>query len=359
MLSRRKLAAILASVIVAPNESFAQDGNDVQLTRAFDDLPVEGMLPSLRGATQWLNSPPLTPADLRGKVVLFDFWTYTCINWLRESPYVRAWAAKYRDQGLVVIGVHTPEFEFEQNVDNVRRTASEMNIDYPIAIDNRYAVWTAFRNQAWPALYFVDAQGRIRHHHFGEGEYEQSERAIQQLLAEAGVGGIDRELVSVHADGVQAAADWASLKSPENYLGYERTANFASPDGGARNKPRVYAAPATLRANHWALSGDWTVKDQFTVLNEPRGRISYRFQARDVHLIMGPAVAGTTVRFRVLIDGQSPGAAHGLDVDAEGSGTVTEQRLYQLIRQSAPITERQIEIEFLDSGVELYSFTFG
>ena len=359
MLSRRKLAAILASVIVAPNETFAQNGNGVQLTRAVDDLPVEGQLPSLRGATQWLNSPPLTPADLRGKVALFDFWTYTCINWLRESPYVSAWAEKYRDRGLVVIGVHTPEFEFEQNVANVRRAVSEMNIAYPIAIDNRYAIWTAFRNRAWPALYFVDVEGRIRHHHLGEGEYEQSERVIQRLLAEAGVGGVDHELVAVHADGVQAAADWQSLRSPETYLGYERTANFASHGGAARNKRRVYTAPAPLRPNHWALSGDWTLKDPFALLNEPRGRISYSFHARDVHLVMGPAVAGTTVRFRVLIDGQPPTAAHGLDVDAEGSGTVTEQRLYQLIRQPAPITGRLIEIEFLDSGVEVYAFTFG
>jgi thiol-disulfide isomerase/thioredoxin len=358
MLRRRTLAAILANAIVAPIGAFAQDGN-VQQALAPVELPIEGKLPSLRGATTWLNSPPLTREQLRGKVVLFEFWTYTCINWLRASPYVRAWAAKYRDQGLVVIGVHTPEFEFEQIIDNVRHAADEMNIDYPIAIDNRYAVWTAFRNRAWPALYFVDAQGRIRHHHLGEGEYERSERVIQHLLAEAGVDSIDRALVTVRAEGVQAAADWRSLRTPETYLGYERTVNFASPGGVAWNKRRGYAAPTSLARNHWALSGDWTVKQQFTVLNEPHGRISYSFHARDVHLVMGPAAPGTTVRFRVLIDGQPPDAAHGLDIDAEGNGTVTEQRLYQLIRQPAPITDRQIEIEFLDSGVEAYVFTFG
>lgn len=356
----RALAAILAGVVGASFDTSAQERNDVRQTaRAPFDLPVEGRLPSLRGATLWLNSPPLTPADLRGKVVLFEFWTYTCINWLRAFPYTRAWAQKYQQQGLVVIGVHTPEFEFEQDVDNVRRAVSDMNIGHPIAIDNRYAVWSAFRNRAWPALYFVDAQGRIRHHHFGEGEYERSERVIQQLLAEAGIGDIDPEPVAVEADGVEAAADWASLRSPETYLGYERTASFVSPGGAAWNKRRVYAAPAELRPNHWALSGDWTVKKQFTVLNEPHGRISYRFHARDVHLVMGPAAVGTTVRFRVLIDGQPPGAAHGIDIDDEGNGTVTEQRLYQLIRQPAPITGRQIEIEFLDAGAEVYAFTFG
>ena len=249
-----------------------------------------------------------------------------------------------------MIGVHAPEFAFEKNVDNVRRAAKDMKIDYPIAIDNDYAIWRAFKNQYWPALYFVDAQGRIRHHHFGEGEYEQSERIIQQLLAEAGCGGIGHELVSVDARGVEAAADWGSLKSPENYVGYERTENFASPGGAVLDKRRVYAVPARLRLNHWALSGDWTVEKQATVLNKANGRIAYRFHARDLHLVMGPAARGTSVRFRVLIDGQPPGAAHGIDVDDQGNGTVTEQRLYQLIRQPKPIADRQFEIEFLDSG---------
>jgi thiol-disulfide isomerase/thioredoxin len=354
------LAAILASAIGAPIETLAADKSTArQMTPAAVRLPIEGELPSLGGATGWLNSPPLTAAGLRGKVVLIDVWTYTCINWLRTLPYVRAWAEKYKKEGLVVIGVHTPEFAFEKNVDNVRRAAKDMKVDYPIAIDSDYAIWRALKNEYWPALYFVDAQGRIRHHHFGEGEYEQSERIIQQLLAEAGIGAISHELVSVDARGAEAAADWGSLKSPENYVGYERTENFASPGGAVLDKRRVYAAPAQLRLNHWALSGDWTVKKQATVLNQANGRIAYRFHARDLHFVMGPAARGTSVLFRVLIDGKPPGAAHGIDVDAQGNGTVAEQRLYQLIRQPKPIADRQFEIEFLDSGVETFAFTFG
>lgn len=321
--------------------------------------PREGELSSLGSATRWLSSPPLTAARLRGKVVLIDFWTYTCINWLRTLPYVRAWAEKYRDQGLVVIGVHTPEFPFEKNLENVRRAAKDMRVDYPIAIDNDYAIWRAFQNDYWPALYLVDVQGRIRYHHFGEGEYEQSERSIQRLLAEAGIGGIGRELVSVHARGVEAAADWGSLESTENYVGYERTENFASPGGAVRDRRRVYAAPARLRLNHWGLSGDWTVQKLALVLNRANGRIAYRFHARDLHLVMGPAARGTSVRFRVRIDGQPPDAARGVDVDDQGNGTVTEQRLYQLIRQPEPISDRLFEIEFDDSGVEAFAFTFG
>jgi thiol-disulfide isomerase/thioredoxin len=344
----------------APIETLAEDKRVVhQMTPAAVRLPIEGQMPALGGATGWLNSKPLTAAGLRGKVVLVDFWTYSCINWLRSLPYVRAWAEKYRDQGLVVIGVHAPEFAFEKNVDNVRRAAKEMRVDYPIAIDNDYAIWRAFNNEYWPALYFVDAQGHIRHHQFGEGEYAPSERIIQQLLAEAGRGGISHDLVSVAARGVEAAADWGSLNSPENYLGYERTENFSSPGGAVLDKRRVYAAPARLRLNHWALSGDWTVEKQATVLNKANGRIAYRFHARDLHLVMGPAARGTSVRFRVLIDGQPPGAAHGIDVDDQGNGTVTEQQLYQLIRQPKPIADRQFEIEFLDSGVEAFAFTFG
>ena len=330
-----------------------------QETSAAAQLPVEGVFPSLGGATEWLNSPPLTAAGLRGKVVLIDVWTYTCINWLRTLPYVRAWAEKYRNQGLVVIGVHSPEFEFERNVDNVRREAKDMRVDYPIAIDNDFAIWRALKNDYWPALYFVDAQGRIRHHQFGEGDYDRSERIIQQLLSEAGSSGISHDLVSVDAHGAEAAADWDSLKSPENYVGYERTENFASPGGAASDKARVYAVPARLKLNHWALAGDWTIGKQATVLNKPNGRIAYRFHARDLHLVMGPAARGTSVRFRVLIDGKPPGAAHGNDVDEHGNGTVTEQRLYQLIRQPKPIDDRQFEIEFLDPGVEVFAFTFG
>jgi thiol-disulfide isomerase/thioredoxin len=354
------LAAIFASAIGTPIETFAADKSVAQqMPPAAVRLAIEGELPSLGSANEWLNSPPLTAAGLRGKVVLIDVWTYTCINWLRSLPYVRAWAAKYKNQGLVVIGVHAPEFAFEKNVDNVRRAAKDMKIDYPIAIDNNYAIWRALKNEYWPALYFVDARGKIRHHYFGEGEYEKSERIIQQLLTEGGNAGIDTKLVSVDGRGVEAAADWASLKSPENYVGYERTENFASPGGAVLDKRRVYAAPARLRLNQWALSGDWTVQKQATVLNQANGRIAYRFHARDLHLVMGPAARGTSVRFRVRIDGKPPGTAHGIDVDAQGNGTVSEQRLYQLIRQPKPIADRQFEIEFLDAGVEVFAFTFG
>jgi len=255
--------------------------------------------------------------------------------------------------------VHTPEFVFEKDVENVRRAAKDMRVVYPIAIDNDFAIWRAFKNQYWPALYFVDAQGHIRHHQFGEGEYEQSERIIQQLLVEAGSDRLSHELVSVETRGVEAAADWDNLKSPENYVGYERTENFASTGGAVLDKPRVYAAPAGLRINQWALSGDWTMRKQFTALNQAIGRIAYRFHARDLHLVMGPAARGGSVRFRALIDGKLPGASHGIDVDDQGNGTVAEQRLYQLIRQPKPITDRQFEIEFLDSGVEAFAFTFG
>ena len=354
------LAATLVAAIGAPNDVVAADKSAAQkITPAAVQLPIEGELPALGGANGWLNSQPLTAAGLRGKVVLIDFWTYTCINWLRTLPYVRAWAEKYKAQGLVVIGVHSPEFAFEKNLDNVRRAAKDMRVDFPIAIDSDHALWRAFKNEYWPALYFVDAQGRIRHHHFGEGEYERSERIIQQLLATAGSGGSGHELVSVVGRGFEAAADWGSLQSPENYLGYERTENFASPGGAVLDKRRVYAGPARLRLNQWALSGEWTVQKQATVLNQANGRIAYRFHARDLHVVMAPAVRGTSVRFRVLIDGQPPGAAHGIDVDDKGNGTVSEQRLYQLIRQAKPIADRQFEIEFRDSGVEAFAFTFG
>jgi thiol-disulfide isomerase/thioredoxin len=329
------------------------------LHRASVRLPVEGALPSFGGATGWLNSPPLTAAGLRGKVVLVDFWTYTCINWLRQLPYVRAWAEKYQNQGLVVIGVHTPEFAFEKDADNVRRAVKDMNVGYPVAIDNDYAIWRAFQNHYWPALYFADAQGDIRHHHFGEGEYQQSEMVIQQLLAEAGSGDTGQELVSVDARGIEAPADWATLKSPENYTGYERTENFASPGGAVPGRRHVYAAPAHLRLNEWALTGDWTAEEETTTLNTANGQIAYRFHARDLHLVMGPAARGTSVRFRVLIDGHPPGTAHGIDVDDQGNGTVTEPRLYQLIRQHGPVTENTFEITFLDPGVQASAFTFG
>jgi thiol-disulfide isomerase/thioredoxin len=314
---------------------------------------------AIGGAAEWLNSSRLTSAGLLGKVVLVDFWTYTCINWLRQLPYVRAWAQQYRDM-LVVIGVHTPEFAFERNVDNVRRAVQQMRIEYPVAIDNDYAIWRAFKNQYWPALYFIDARGRVRQHHFGEGEYERSEKTIQQLLAEASVGGRrDGDVVSVDAGGVEAAADWNNLKSPETYVGYDRTQNFASHGGADLDRRRVYAAPARLALNQWALAGEWTMGRQATVLSSPKGRIVHRFHARDLHLVMGPPRREHPVRFRVSIDGQPPGAAHGLDVDDGGNGAVVEQRLYQLIRQPKPIVDRTFEIEFLDPGVETFAFTFG
>ncbi len=330
----------------------------MESTRLVADLPIEGELPPLSGATGWLNSPPLTAADLRGKVVLIDFWTYTCINWLRTLGYVRAWAEKYVDQGLVVVGVHTPEFPFERDVDNVRRAAKDMRVEYPVALDSDYAIWRAFSNRYWPAVYIADAQGRIRHHHFGEGGYEECERIIQRLLGEAGRRAGD-DLVSVVADGFEAQADWANLESPETYLGYEQAQNFASPGGLARGEARSYAAPDTLRLNHWALAGDWTVERGACVRNEDEGGISFRFHARDVHLVMGPPERGTSVPFRVLVDGDPPGAAHGLDVDEHGHGTVAQQRLYQLIRQPGPIADHTFEITFLAPGLEAFVFTFG
>jgi len=317
-----------------------------------------GELTSLARATTWLNSQPLTAAELHGKFVLIEFWTYSCINWRRQLPYVRAWAEKYKDQGLIVIGVHTPEFSFEKNIDNVRWAARNMRIAYPIAIDNDHAIWRGFNNESWPALYFGDAKGKIRHRQFGEGEYEQSEKVIQKLLAETGVGDGRNESVSINASGAEAAADWNDLKSGENYLGYERTENFAS-DGATQDKHRVYSAPARLRLNQWALSGNWTMGREAIVLNQPNGRITYHFHARDLHLVMGPAAPGASVRFRVLIDGHSPGNAHGVDVNDEGNGILTEPRMYQLTRQPDPIVDRQFEIEFLDAGVEAFSFTFG
>jgi thiol-disulfide isomerase/thioredoxin len=322
-------------------------------------LPVEREMPSLANATAWINASPLTAAELRGKVVLVQFWTYTCINWLRAHPYVRAWTGKYKDRGLVVIGVHTPEFPFEADLENVRRAVQDMRIDYPVAVDSDYAIWRAFENHYWPAFYFVDAQGRIRHHQFGEGAYEQSEMIIQRLLAEAGSRGIARELVAVDGHGAEAAADWANLRTPENYVGHERTENFASPGGAVPGKSRTYAAPARLPANHWALSGDWTIEKGLAVLNAAGGRIVYRFHARDLHLVMGSSPGTGPVRFRVRIDGAAPGADHGADVDAEGWGSVGEPRLYQLVRQSGAIADRTFEIEFADPGARAYAFTFG
>jgi thiol-disulfide isomerase/thioredoxin len=322
-------------------------------------LSFEGHLPDFDGATGWLNSPALSAADVGGKVVLVDFWTYTCINWLRTLSYVRAWAEKYHDQGLVTVGVHTPEFPFEQDVDNVRQAAKDMRIEYPIAIDSDYGVWRAFSNHYWPAVYIADAQGRIRHHQFGEGRYEECERVIQRLLGEAGVEGVDDALVSVAADGFEAQADWTNLASPETYLGYEQTQNFASRGGVAFDESRTYVASDSLRLNHWALSGDWTIESRASALNRADGGIAFRFHARDLHLVLGGRERGTSVPFQVLIDGEPPGDAHGLDVDEEGHGTVAQQRLYQLVRQRESITDRTFEITFLAPGIEAYVFTFG
>jgi thiol-disulfide isomerase/thioredoxin len=356
---RRILAStfmtIAAGGMVTTGSARAQDGKLSPTIR----LPVEGKMPSLDGATGWLNSPALTVAGLRGKVVLIDVWTYTCINWLRTLPYIRAWAGKYKDRGLVVIGVHSPEFEFEKNVDNIRRAAMDMKVDYPIAIDSNFAIWRALRNQYWPALYLADAQGRIRFSHNGEGEYAQSEAAIQQLLSEAGVGGLDGKAVSVEAIGAEVAADWDNLRSPETYVGYQQTQNFASRGGTVRDKRQVYVTPARLGLNQWALSGEWTMKKGLAALNAPNGRIAYRFHARDLHLVMGPPAPGAVVRFRVFIDGQPARADRGSDVDEGGNGKLAEQRLYQLVRQKSPAQDRLFEIEFLDPGAEAFAFTFG
>jgi thiol-disulfide isomerase/thioredoxin len=322
-------------------------------------LPIEGELPALRGATAWLNTEPLTTTGLHGRVVLVDFWTYSCINWRRSLPYVRAWAERYKEHGLVVVGVHTPEFAFERNLDNVRLAAKTAAIDYPVALDNDYAIWRAFNNEYWPALYFIDEKGRIRHHKFGEGDYDQSEMVIQQLLGEAGASGFGAGLASINAAGAEAAADWLDLRSSENYLGYERTENFASRGGLVMNKPHVYVSPAELKVNHWALAGDWTAEKQSIRLNAVEGHIAYQFHARDLHLVMGQEAQGKPVRFRALIDGQIPSDSRGSDVDERGYGTVVEPRMYHLIRQSKPIVDRRFEIEFLDPGVEAYDFTFG
>jgi thiol-disulfide isomerase/thioredoxin len=331
----------------------------MDLTRLAINLRSEGPLPQFSGATGWLNSPPLTPDELRGKVVLVDFWTYTCINWLRTLGYVRAWSEKYAGHGLVVVGVHTPEFPFERDVDNVRQAVEDMRVQYPVALDSDYAIWEAFSNQYWPAVYIADAEGRIRHHHFGEGGYEECERIVQQLLREAGSDAIPDDFVSVADDGLEAQADWSTLESPETYLGYRQAQNFASPGGTERDEPRTYVAPEQLRLNQWALSGEWAVERGACVLNRADGRIAFRFHARDVNLVMGPRARGTSVPFRVLVDGEPPGDAHGLDVDEKGHGTLSQQRLYQLIRERGSITDRTFEITFLAPGVEAYVFTFG
>jgi cytochrome c biogenesis protein CcdA/thiol-disulfide isomerase/thioredoxin len=322
------------------------------------NLSVEGALPPLTGATDWLNSPPLTDAALKGKVVLIDFWTYSCINCLRTIPYVRAWAEKYKDQGLVVIGVHTPEFAFERNVDNIRAAVEKLKINYPVAVDNNYEIWRAFDNQYWPAHYFIDAQGRIRFHHFGEGEYAESERVIQELLAETGKTAASTDLVSVNASGAEAAPDLEAVKSPETYIGFGRIENFVSPGGVVAGAGHLYSAGAP-QLNQWGLTGNWTIGPENARLNQPGGGIVYRFHARDLHLVLGPGRTSEPIHFRVTIDGAAPGNDHGADVDADGRGVVNGERLYQLIRQDGEIKDRLFEIQFLNPGVQAYAFTFG
>jgi cytochrome c biogenesis protein CcdA/thiol-disulfide isomerase/thioredoxin len=370
-----RFAGNSSSASPVSSKAAANSGSNGAMVRAADEaqpLPVEGELPSLSGAVQWLNSPPLTAQALRGKVVVIDFWTYSCINCLRALPYVQAWAQKYRDQGLVVIGVHAPEFAFERNVDNVRKAVHDLGIDYPVAIDNNYAIWRAFGNQYWPAHYFIDAQGRIRFHHFGEGDYAHSEQVIQQLLKEAGHSGVatatsgtlaQGATTSVDSDavaqGVKMSADNADMRSPETYIGYERAENFSSAGGESQDRSHTYTAPARLSLNDWGLAGDWKVGAEHATLGTADGRIVYRFHARDLHLVLGPAANGKPVRFRVSIDGAAPGNDHGTDVAADGTGTVTEQRLYQLVRQAGDVKDHTFAIEFLDPGVEAYAFTFG
>jgi cytochrome c biogenesis protein CcdA/thiol-disulfide isomerase/thioredoxin len=322
-------------------------------------LPAEGAMPPLAGAVAWLNSPPLTAEGLRGKVVLIDFWTYSCINCLRELPYVKAWAQKYGPAGLVIIGVHTPEFAFERVVGNVGKAVKDLGVTYPVAVDSNYKIWGAFNNQYWPALYFIDANGTIRHHHFGEGEYDASERIIQQLLHAAGAKDLTPGLAEVSAQGVQAAPSNMYQISPETYVGYGRAEHFASPGGARKDRAAGYSVPTSLSADQWALGGTWTVESEGAVLRQPPGRIVYRFNGRDLHLVLGPTQDGQAVHFKVRLDGAEPGPNKGADIDADGSGVVTEQRLYQLIRLAHPGDEHTVQIEFQDAGVEAFAFTFG
>ena len=323
------------------------------------DPALSAPLASVLTAQKWLNTQPLRPEDLRGKVVLVNFWTFTCVNWLRTFPYVRAWAEKYKDRGLVVIGVHTPEFNVEKDFANVTRAAASLGVGYPVATENDYAIWRAFDNYAWPASYFIDADGRVRHHVLGEGHYDQSERWIQELLSEAGRAPVPGDLVTVSPKGPEVAADEEDLDSPETYVGYAKARGFTSSGGIREDVPSLYRRGAMLPLNSWALAGVWTVGREFATLNDKSGAITYRFHARDVNLVLVAPAEGHPVRFRVKIDGAPPGADHGVDVDANGAGSVQEPRLYQLIRQKRPVEDRTFEIEFLDPGVRAYVFTFG
>jgi cytochrome c biogenesis protein CcdA/thiol-disulfide isomerase/thioredoxin len=345
-----------------PNQKTAMSGPTMMQAKPSgqspEDLPVEDITPSLDGAQQWLNSDPLTMEGLKGKVVLIDFWTYSCINCLRAIPYVRAWAEKYRDHGLVVVGVHAPEFAFERNVDNVKKAIATLGIRYPVAIDNDYKIWRAFNNEYWPAHYFIDANGKVRHHHFGEGDYPESERVIQKLLVDAGNKDVPTDIANVNASGAEAAADSPDVKSPETYIGYDRGDRFVSPGGVVQDTSHTYAA-GEPRLNDWSLTGKWTIANERAQLDEQDGSIVYRFHARDLHLVLGPSAEGENIRFRITIDGQPPGGSHGMDTDADGNGVVTTQRLYQLVRTEGSVADHTFEIRFLDPGVQAYAFTFG
>lgn len=346
----------LAPTVVASNSMTVATGDARPGFRS--NLPVEGQFPPLDGAVEWLNSPPLTAEQLRGKVVLVDFWTYSCINCIRTVPYVRAWAEKYKDQGLVVIGVHTPEFAFEKKVENVKKAIDGFQIGYPVAIDNNFKIWRSFKNNYWPAHYFIDAKGQIRHHHFGEGEYEESEKVIQDLLAEAGSLKAEKSNVKPDVKGAEAAPDLDHVRSAETYIGYERASSFVSPEGLKGDTAQSYTK-AEPKLNEWSLAGNWTVGTEQAMLNQKGGGITYRFLARDLHLVLGPGSDGKPVRFEVKVDGKQPGENHGADIDADGNGTVTQTRLYQLVRQAGDVKERTFEVRFLDPGVEAFVFTFG
>lgn len=348
------------SMAMAMSNSMAGDHAMMMAAKSPGRLPVEGEIPSLGGATAWLNSPALTPELLRGKVLLVDFWTYSCINCLRALPHVKAWYEKYKAHGLVVIGIHAPEFAFEKDSNNVRRAVSDLGITYPVALDDNYAIWQGFNNQYWPAHYFVDSTGHIRSHHFGEGDYEESEQTIRQLLTEAGYANLPPSGTgSTNAVGVQAAADEANDQSPETYIGYQRAQNFRSPGGLIQDRPQSYMIPGFLGLNQWALAGTWMVDPEKAVLSKAPGKLAYRFYARDLHLVVGPGENGKQIRFRVQLDGVPPGPSHGADTDTNGEGVIKEQRLYQLIRQTTDVGEHVFSIEFLDSDVQIYSFTFG
>ncbi|TFW05884.1 thioredoxin family protein, partial [Oxalobacteraceae bacterium OM1] len=352
------IAALAAAAVLVQHGAPEAMAGEASTSRPAKDLPVERAVPGFDGAVTWLNSAPLTPAQLRGKVVLVDFWTYSCINCIRTIPYIRAWADKYRDQGFVVLGVHTPEFQFEQDLTNVYAAMERFKIDFPVAVDSNHRIWQAFGNRFWPAVYLVDASGRIRYHQFGEGSYDKTERAIQALLAEAGHDKFDAGLVKPPAPAEQMAPDLDSIRSEETYVGYAQATNFRSPEGMRNNAAQAYTV-GELALNDWGLFGSWTVKEDRGVATQPGSGIAYRFSARDLHLVLGPGAPGKPVRIRVTVDGHAPGADHGADIDADGNGVVTQTRLYQLVRQSGKTGPRRFEIRFLDAGAEAYAFTFG